>query len=118
MRTFAVLAAAVLLLIGVVGVGLSTVLVLIAAGKAAPGHGWEEFVLGVYQVATGFTAGTVALAGAGMIFATLGASDERLTELRALHRLAAEAEKRELVRDGRDQGREMQTRMASAQAVP
>jgi len=97
MRVFSGLIAVILLVVGVLGMGFGVWAIVKASSM--PGADQAMGMVGALTVGgIPFIAGTVALAGAGAIFATLSASEETLTELRAIHRMTAESNTRDMQR--------------------
>ena len=94
MRVLTGVIAAVLLVVGILGMGFG-VWVLFKAASAPTADGRAMGMVCALTVgALPFLAGTVALAGAGSIFATLETSIEIRDELRAMHLLAAQEARR------------------------
>lgn len=94
MRLVAGLIAAVLLVVGVLGMGFGVWALVEAVSLPTP-DGRAMGLLGALTIgALPFLAGTVALAGAGAIFATLDTGTEIVAELRAMHLLASQEAKR------------------------
>ena len=93
MRHFTVAVAAVLLIIAMLGLGFGFWTLYSVLSLPSPGDRGVGFVGAMTVGAVPFLAGTVALAGAGSILATLATSEETVNELRAIHRLGAEIRK-------------------------